>query len=375
MQTLPETIACNGAVEWFADTLEGRLHDVFTGTIGNGKANDHSSIYWRPQGTGVLWQNQMTPLHPTYGKIGYKTSDAGWKVLSFDGTVTQNVRISERLGDDEGLFISGAKGLQASVYESDVMPPEPDVTADSEIGGVRIRCVGSQYIVSNDHYTVILQRQGGVIRKLSADGHVLAENHDLYGDQDYFEVRSANRIAAGNDVESGITIKGIDDKLVMRFEGKLRGAHRFARKRPALWFRNEYVFDASGQFRQSWSFLTDDAEFRDKKAFLTWYIARVHADKFQFLRDDQMIASGEITQSGSRLAETSGSEPPDSIKFTSDGICWSLDNIETPDDVDCNFFAAGRLFFITLLDGPKPVSMDADRWYAFSAVWNLNGGE
>ncbi len=366
--SLGDVVAFDGAREWFVDTLEGRLHDTFVGTRGNG-VTVTGSIYWRPQGDGSLWQHATVPLRPAKPQFGFKHTDGRWRIYQIEGAVPENLRLAERAGDKTGLHLLGAGGAKARVAEQSQLPPEPDVTAGMRLGGVTLRCVGSEYIISNLHYTVTLHRQGGVIRQWCAGGDVLAEDQDYYGDQEYFSTREAKRMDAAADVESGIRLWTDAGGLHLRFEGQIRGEYRFSLKRPPMWYRTEYTFTDAPRFTQRWAFRTEK-DFKDKKAFLTYFIGRVAADRFRFERDGKVVAGDAVGEGSGRRGETKGRPSPDTLVFLRDGKpAWSLSGVMTPAGDDCNAFMQAHKFFLTLLQG-HGASMKAGSWHEFEAVWN-----
>jgi Alpha amylase, catalytic domain/Domain of unknown function (DUF3459) len=366
--SLGDVTAFDGATEWFVDTLEGRLHDAFVGTRGNGETVS-GSIYWRPQGAGTLWQHATVPLHPTQPRFGCKRADGRWRIYRIEGAVPESLRLAERVGDKPGLHLLGADGAKVRVWETNQLPPEPDVTAGVQLGGVTLRCVGSEYIISNRHYTVTLHRQGGVIRQWRAGGEVLVEDQDYYGDQEYFTTREAKRMDASADVESGIRLWTDAGGLHLRFEGQIRGEYRFALKRPPLWYRTEYTFSDAPRFTQRWAFRTEK-EIKDRKAFLTYFIGHVAADRFRFERDGKVVTEGAMGEDSGRRGETKGRPAPDTLVFLRDGKpAWSLTSVKTPAGDDNNAFMQAHKFFLTALGG-HAVSMQAGPWHEFEAVWN-----
>ena len=368
LTSLDEVVAFDGATEWFVDTFEGRLHDTFVGTRGNG-VTVSGSIYWRPQGDGTLWQHQTVPLHPTQPQLGFKRADGRWHIYRIEGAVPENLRLAERAGDKAGLHLLGAGGANARVFETGQLPPEPDVTAGISLGGVTLRCVGSEYIVSNRHYTVTLHRQGGVIRQWRAGGEVLVEDQDYYGDQEYFSTRESHRMEASADVESGVRLWTDAGGLHLRFEGQIRGDYRFALKRPPMWYRTEYAFSDAPRFTQRWAFRTEK-DFKDKKAFLTYFIGRVAADHFRFERDGKTVSEGAMGEDSGRRGQTTGQLAPDTLVFHREGKpAWSLTGVKAPAGDDCNAFMQAHKFFLVLLDG-HAASMKAGAWHEFEAVWN-----
>jgi len=262
--------------------------------------------------------------------------------------------------------------IRSSIYwrPQPAIIEEPPLNASSCPPGVRLRRVGPDYIVSNAHFTCVLRRQAGVIRELFAGGKLLAKDHDLYGDQQFFAMRTTPRIAASNDVESGIRIWQSDDGLHLAFEGQLRGFGRFEIRRPPIWYRTEYVFTDKPAFTQKWAFRTQRA-FEDKTAFLAAIVQLPEADRFRFLRDGKTLADDAVGQGGPRRGQTAGGPPPDRVEFLRAGkLLFALAGLRTPGGVKPNVFVHGRQFFVTLLDG-KGAAMDAGRWYQFEAEWRV----
>jgi hypothetical protein len=353
--------------EWFVDALEGRLHDQVlpprtTGPGGSG------GIYWRPQGGGLLWQHATTPLHPAQPRLGYRTADGLWHIYGFLGTFTNQLRLAERGAGQPGLHLLGAGGLAARLSVTSRLPAGPDAVAGSPLGGVTLRCVGSQYLVSNAHFTVQLQRQGGVLRQFRAGSDVLAENQDFYGDQDYFSTKRDGRMEASSDVECAARIWTAPDGLHLRFEGQIRGDDRFALKRPPLWYRNEYIFTAAARFTQRWAFRSD-REIRGQKAFLSLIIGQVAADQFRFDLAGQTLGQGTLDNGANRRGQTPA--VPDTLLFQrTNRPAWSVTGLQGPGLPELHSFMQGHKFFLPLLDGPA-AALNADTWYEFRMTWNI----
>jgi hypothetical protein len=360
----------NGATEWFVNTMEGRLHgELPAGQAGQSVPDSpmYGSIYWRPQGEGILWQNATLPLYPGRPELGFKNAGGEWQVYRFDAAIPDTLRIVDRLGGKSGLWLVGAQSVRkAQVAE---MPAQPDVTAPLKIGGVTLRCVGSEYIVSNEHYRVTLERQGGVIRELRSGQQSLAENQDFYGDQAYFALSADPMIRASNDVETGIRIWSAADGLHMSFEGQLRGFQRFSLKRPPLWYRNEFVFSDAPRFTEDWAFRADQS-FQNQKAFLTFFVGRVAADHFRFVRAGQTIAYDAVVEGNSaRSGESQGKQAPDTLTFLQDGhVRLTLEGLQAPEGCPGSVFMQGSKLFVTLLGG-SAASMEQGQWYQFHTVW------
>ncbi|MCX7006656.1 MAG: hypothetical protein NTY53_05300, partial [Kiritimatiellaeota bacterium] len=248
------------------------------------------------------------------------------------------------------------------------LPPEPDVAAGLALGGVTLRVVGAEFIISNAHYTVQLHRQGGVIRQLRAGGKVVAEGQDLYGDQEYFAIRDASRVNAASDVESAVRLWAASDGLHMSFAGQLRGDQRFALLRVPLNYRTEYIFSDAPTFKQSWAF-SSEKEIKGKKAFLAMIVRRSDADAFRFEGAGQTISEGKLESSSGRHGLTE--KTPDTFRLSHDGQpLWTMSDVRMPDNAECKCFVSGKQFFVTLLDGKTPV-MQAKRWYEFQATWSV----
>lgn len=374
---LTDPLPLEGAKEWFVDTLEGRLWDRLPEPAGaetdKTASNTYSgSIYWRPQGGGVLWQGETLPLYPGGPQIGFKRADGSWRVLRFQSPIPEKLRLVNNLNRKWGLWLLGAQGGTAQVMDRLQLPPAPDVTAPLTIGGVKLRCVGSEYIISNTHFTVYLERQGGMIRQVRSGQTVVAENQDLYGDQPYFAHPSSPQMQAMNDVESGIRVWEAADGLHLHFEGQLRGEARFDLMRPPLWYRNDYVFSEGPRFAQDWAFRTDKS-FHDQKAFLTYFVGRVAADRFRFTHGGQVVAEDAIAEGESTRRGEARTKPiPDTLTFFQHGQPQlSLTNIQTPTGLPINIFMQGSKLFIPLLEGSGS-SMDETRWYGFHADWNFS---
>ncbi|NQT52900.1 hypothetical protein HQ576_12655, partial [bacterium] len=357
------------AQEWFVDTLEGRLRDTFRVRHTAAPPSKHSSIYWRPQGSADVWRHDVAPLHPAAPRLGVRGKDGRWTVVTFKGEPPATLRLVEQLDGTRGLHLVGhGKAPAHTVSLHHAPPPLPTGTPVTR-GDVKLRVVGPDYIVTNRHYTLVLRRQGGVIRELIAGDRVLVNDHDLYGDQAYFALHRDRRIAASNDVENGIRIWTDKDGLHLAFEGQLRGFNRFSLKRPPLWFRNEYVFSDKPSFQQRWAFRTEKT-FRDQMAFLSAICMVPDATHFRFLRDGKLIADAAVGDPSQRHGETKGTPPPTRIEFLAgDRLAWALALRKVPAGYAGNVFVHGRQFFITLLDGPAS-AMTQGRWYEFEAEWH-----
>jgi len=365
-------IAFDQATEWFVDTAEGRLHDLFlpvrreipkTASLGS-----EVRIYWRPLDTETIWRNGVPPLNPARGRVGVRCGDRGWTLVEFDGPAPATLRLLERHEGKTGLFLTGLGDARFKLSTSVAMPAEPDVTRDSQVGPVRFRVVGSDYIVSNRHYTVVLRKQGGVVRELEVRGRTLVQNHDLLATQAYFTRTQAGEMRASHDVECGASLSWDHTALHITFEGQVRGMDRFGTKKPPLWYRNEYVFTDAPRFANRWAFRTETS-FVDQPASLVTVLPVASADHYRFLRKGERVAEGPIPGPDATLSPAA-SGPVDAVVFLRQGEReFSLENLQAPPDTGLPGFAGNRLS-IPFLDSPK-AAMQEGRWYEFQADWNV----
>jgi len=373
-----EEVALPGATEWMVDTISGRLHGEIEPCPVASPTGWYSSIYWRPQGTNVIWSEEMRPILAGMWQIVTRNTAGKWTQLALPGSLPADLRL---VRDDNGLRVVGLGGATAGPISASGLPPRYATDTPFEFGPVTFRCIGPDLIVSNKQYTVVLRRQGGVIRELTAGGKLLAKNHDLYGDQAYMKAPDADRIAASNDVECSLRIEKAENGLRLSFEGQLRGFERFALKKPPIWFRNEYVFTDAPRFHQKWAFRTEKT-FKDKTAFLSAIVQLPAADRFRFLRGKDMVAEDTVGQGNDRSGQTKGQPAYEKREvrneerellatfFSHSSLLSPLSlSVRVPEGADCNLFVSGRQFFITLLDG-SGAAMEQGRWYEFEADWN-----
>ena len=348
---ITDGVAFDDASEWFVDTAEGRLHDRFIplADLSGQVPGEHSSIYWRPQNTFAIWQNDMTPLHPAHGRIGVKHGAQGWTLIRFDGPAPKSLRLVESHEGKTGLYLVGLEQESASArYDTSqaaALPAAPDVTQGVQLGGVSFRVVGPDYLVGNRHFTVVLRRQGGVVREIRAGATTLVRDQDLYGDQAFMRSRD-EVIRAVHDVECGQTYLPAKEGLHVIFEGQLRGMDRFGTKRPPVWYRSEYVITDAARFTQKWAFRTDKS-FQNQPATLAWSVTLPEVD-------------GHGVGEGRRPV-------PDKISLSRQGTAQlALDQIQLAAGSNCAM--AGNRLVLSLLDSPR-ASMEESKWYESQVDW------
>ena len=247
-------MAFDDASEWLVDTAEGRLHDRFIPLrpIGLEPRGDNN-IYWRPQSTFTIWQNDLPPMHPAHGCIGVKHGGEGWTIIQFKGSAPKNLRLVESFEGKAGLHLIGLEGREPILTRTAAPQAAPDITKSVDIGGVSFRVVGPDYILANRHFTLVLRRQGGVMRELRAGAATLVRDQDLFGDR-ALRARAGEVIRALHDVECGLTFAEAGSGIHLVFEGQLRGMDRFARRTPPIWYRTEYLITDAARFTQKWAF-------------------------------------------------------------------------------------------------------------------------
>jgi hypothetical protein len=367
-ERIPGGLAFPEATEWFVDTVEGRLQDRFIPLRPNlPPLETTSGIYWRPQNTAVIWQNDLPPLHPAYGCVGVKHGDAGWTLIRFQSVAPKDLRLLEWHAGKTGLFLIGLGAATYGASHGPSRPPAPDVTEGAPFGKISLRVVGPDYIVSNSHFAIILRRQGGSIRELRAGDQTLARDHDLYGDGEYMRV-SRHPIQAMNDVECGLAFSPAPDGLRLVFEGQLRGSNRFATKRPPVWYRNEYVFTGEDRFSQKWAFRSD-GPIQNRNALLTWSVLLPGMDGFRFLRQGHVLVEKSFADSGTSIAKSDAGSAPDMVAFSRQGSIWlALDQIQLA--AGSKAIVRGHELRFALMDS-ESASLAADLWYESKVVWSL----
>jgi hypothetical protein len=346
---IADGVAFDDASEWFVDTAEGRLHDRFIPLrdLSGQVPGERSSIYWRPQNTATIWQNDMAPLHPAYGRIGVKHGQQGWTLIRFDGPAPKGLRLVESHEGKAGLYLVGLESSRYDTSRTTALPAAPDVTKEVRLGGVSFRVVGPDYIVSNQHFTVVLRRQGGVVREFRAGAAPLVRDQDLYGDLAFMRTRD-EAIRAVNDVECGQTYLPAKEGFHVIFEGQLRGMDRFGTKKPPVWYRSEYVFTDAARFSQKWAFRTERS-FQNQPALLAWSVTLPGADRRGAVEERRSV--------------------PDKIVLSRQGATQlALEQIQLAAGSNC--VMDGNRLVLSLLDS-QSASLEEGKWHESQVDWVL----
>ena len=360
----------NEAQRWSATCSEGRLDDTYDvrhlttdGVIG--------SIYWRPQGTAVVFDSLLQPFSADGGQISVAAGRAPVS-LSFPGTsLPARVQWLDRVGDDHRLTAvialkdsdAPADGLQPLAI--DVAPAGPAESPDSTL-----RPVAGGWVYQNAHYRLELHRNGTIKRLVTPRGKTILERQDLYTDHGYASERT--RYGAENDVETAVRIVP-DGKLVkVRFEGRLRGSYRFDKLSPPIAYRLDYTLGAGPSLRVSAAVKPDTAP-RDDQAFLALIANLPDMTKVAFREDGKTIVQADIDPV-SRVAETKavdGTPTPDQVLLLgADGPLLQLSDLTCTSPTVPNIFAHHQQFFVAFQDG-EAQRVGAGEWHGCDAVWTV----
>ncbi len=356
-------------------TAEGLLDDWFTPRPATGKPG-HSNIYYRQQGTEILWQMETVPLPET---------GAALRCLKADGSGAELTLAQPwQSGLANALLLdkyAGRPGWHAALLWRDLTSPKavsPAVAAftvtlapgklpvaTAPLEAVTAQHHSTHWLVENAHYRAQLQRTGGTLSRLWTKQpalQLLAENQEFYTDKG-FSTERMHRAATDNDVETGARIWRAGKSLHAQFHGQLRDADRFGIIQPAIRFATEYVFDDSPTIRVRLGFLSQ-GQAREPSAFLAWMLPLIEPARFEFLRAGNLLAAGACDKSG-RMGETAKlGLLPDTVRLYNDNRQMaeiSALQCQAPAPLQ-NVFLAGRQFFMAWLDGGgKPVVPNA--WY------------
>jgi hypothetical protein len=365
------------AQRWGATTAAGPLcGDYLVRHLPTDSAR--GSIYWRPQGTNVIWDSLVHPLNPQRPQL---TAHTGRRTLSIRfprGAVPARVQWLDRIGSRQqlGLLVAwndaltpgGPACATLDIVIGDGSAPAPAAART----GLRPDAGGWCY--ENQHYRLRLGRSGMMTQlwaKTPAQ-RILVDRGDLYTDGGFFSERE--RFSASNEVEVASRIDGdAQGNLRLRFEGRLRGFQRFDLLNPPVEYFAEYTLGPSASLRASYG-VRPHRSPSGKFAFLALMSPLPDMDRALFKSGGQLLHDGP-TGSGPARGWQSHSQRaaglPDEIELRAQ---------ETPlvhlTDLSCgnlrldNAFAHGRNFFLAWFDGP-PTAGEERQWRWTSAVWTV----
>ncbi|MCS7254796.1 MAG: alpha-amylase family glycosyl hydrolase [Armatimonadetes bacterium] len=378
---------------WQINTIEGTLDDWFFARHLSGKRGTHR-IYWRPQGTEVVWQSEMTPLHPDDAWLRFWQPDGGTVQFKFDEPLQMgldNVLLLDKIWDgetpkvgayvavmwhDEQSFVppnnlprNFVLRLSASLPTSaqskfpDARSPAPNLKSPIP----KLSHTSTDWVIENDHYRILLRRTGGVIRALWAkqptERLILADS-DLYTDRGFRNVQGQVQYAgARDDVETGVRVWRAGGALHLRFFGLLRaGNERFRMLQPPIWFVQEYAFNASPTFSLRVAFKSD-GDVQVPPAFLAWTVVVPEGLRFVYMHAGKKLGEWLFNER-QRTGETGKLRiSPDAVAFIDEvgQVFAHLKDLQFAPSLPQNLFAHGKRFFIAWLDGDEKVAVG--KWH------------
>jgi hypothetical protein len=366
---------------WQINTVEGLLDDWFFVRHLSGKRGTHR-IYWRPQGTEIVWQSETIPLHPDDAWLCFQQRDGRSFRLAFDeplrmgvdnvmlldkvwegGTASTGARVAVMWRDDTSF--TPANGLSRTFSLRFSLPPFPRTRTKSvRIPQVTLAHHSTDWVVENAHYRILLRRTGGAIRALWAKQPVerlVFADSDIYTDKGFRNVQGQVQYAGSkDDVEAGVRIWQEGSTLRMRFFGVLRAENeRFRMVDPPMWFVQEYAFDSSPTFAFRFAVMSE-GDVQLPPAFLAWKVNVPNAQRFAFFHGGSR--AGEwLCDEKQRCGETVGAGTvPDAISIAdADGhILASLTSLRfRATSLPRNIFMHGKQLFIAWLDGDEHIAV------------------
>jgi hypothetical protein len=360
---------------WQVNTVEGTLDDWFFVRHLSGRTGTHR-IYWRPQGTEILWQSEMAPLHPDEAWLRFWQQDGSFVQLIFEEPLrmgVDNIMLLDKVWEgrkakvgayvavmwrDEQSFVP-SNGLPRSFTLSLSTTPEHPAPKSPV---PQISHTSTDWVVENEHYRILLRRTGGVVRAIWAkrpSERLIFADGDIYTDKGFRYVDWARMEYAGarDDVETGVRIWYEGTTLRLRFFGLLRkGNERFKMLQPPVWFWQEYAFDTSPTFAFRFAVMSE-GNVQDPPAFLAWTVNLPEAEKFRYKRGGKLIGEW-IGNEGQRTGETKKlGVLPDEVEFV-DGrgqTLARLTDLQFAPSSPSNLFGHGKRFFIAWLDGDENI--------------------
>lgn len=358
------------ARRWSATGSEGRLEDTYRvkhlttdGVMG--------SIYWRPQGTAVVFDSLLQPFSADGGELSAVAGNAPVTFRFPGNSLPARAQWLDRVGDDHRLTAvialkdrdAPVDGVQPLAF--DIVPVKPGESPDSTL-----RPVAGGWVYQNAHYRLELGRNGVIRRLGDAKGATILRSHDLYTDTGYTAEKL--RFGAENDVETAVRITPQGKLLHLRFEGRLRGSYRFDKLEPPIAYRVDYTLGAGPSLRVA-SAVKPAALPRGDKAFLAAYGTLPDLAKITLRKGGQTFAEAEVA-SASRVVETKsmpGATIPEQIWLDgAKGRLLQLSDLTYAAPTVPNIFAHGTQFFVAFQDGATQTT-GAGSWHGCDAVWTV----
>jgi len=351
------------ARRWSVQTAEGLLTDEYRvrhlptdGVIG--------SIYWRPQGTNVLWDSLLQPLSPNPGEAVLGAEAAGGCVtVQLDNGLPARVAWLERLGERRELGLraawqdpaaplgSSAAALNLTIRPEAFRPPQPAA------GPLRPAAGGWEF--ENDHYVLRLSRSGTIVGLSGKGASPVAaiSASDLYTDRGFGDKKL--RYRAWDDVEAGSRIWRVGNDWHLRFEGRLRASNRFDLLRRRVDFFYEYVVGSGASFQMTCGIHPHEPPAEDH-AFLGLLLTLPSLERFTYRHAGQTVHSGTTAGAKGRTWQAraqQGPWPDDVELLGGGGTLLRLTELKADGTAPlANLFVDGQNFFLTWFDGPVGAS-------------------
>jgi hypothetical protein len=369
------------ASRWYAATAEGVLEDAYR--VGHLLTEGvTSSIYWRPQGTNLVWDSMLVPLSPDSAERAIGAVGSGQAfTLRLPGEVPPaRVRWIDRLGDRQELaaVISWQDGEAVRVAQparwAIQLVPGAGLSASPQAGP--LRPVGGGWEFENEHYRLRMGRSGAIVGLWTKgpQARKIIDQGELYTDNGYSNERL--RYSASNDVEAASRIWREDGMLRVRFEGRLRGFQRFDLIRPPVDYYLDYTLGSAPSLRLSCGVMPH-AVPSGKFAFLAMMLPMPELNGFAYDHAGKRLAAGETAASSGRAWQSKSQQPalvPDRIELrAADGPLVQLSELVCgKGGALSNVFCDHHNFFLAFDDGEL---RDASRrWRWFSAVLTPGSG-
>jgi len=359
------------ASRWFAATAEGVLEDAYRVRHLTTEGVS-SSIYWRPQGTNVVWDSMLVPLssEPNQRVIGAMGAGRTVALRLVDEVPPARVRWIDRVGARHELaaLVSWQDREAPQVGEPATWTVElvADAVCPSNATVGPWRPVAGGWEFENEHYRLRLGRSGMItgLWTKGPNGRTIIKQGELYTDQGYGEPKE--RFSAANDVEAASRIWYEEGLLRVRFEGRLRGFGRFDQLRPPIDYLVDYTLGATPSLRISCGVKVQSIPV-GKFAFLAtmWPIPEMQG--FAYYREGRLLAEGKTGRGRSWQSKTARpAVVPDRVELRgADGCLVQLSELTGGKDHSLqNVFCDAPNFFLTFDDGEPKDGSRQWRWFS-----------
>ncbi len=355
----------------------------------------YGSIYWRPQGTNVIFDSLLTPFYPLRSN---NSVSCGLLPVLLDDTPPARVRILDRIGEKKELSLlvswtdETAPRLATEPAFTLFFGLPPTDPKDPPNPNFR-RAIGG-WIYENDHYRLRISRSGTITsldRKVSNDtqragdgaernprtGNVaqsedcaeyrsvpgsLIRQGDLYTDYGYSDKKM--RYAAADDVEAACRIVQDGDVMRLRFEGQLRHNGRFDLLRPPVEYFIEYALGDDSAFDLNYGVKTSRMP-TDNKGFLAAIFPMDRVETFEYFKDGKSVATGTNVDAKGRSPEYRLNEVDAAVLRSSDqSVLLRFSNVDG--DAASKLFLDRKNFFVTFDD--RDAVGPPNRWRSFAAT-------